>query len=182
MAETSHETNVSPLSFIDKNTFDVGMSFCLPLGDIETGEQYRHTRKLPTRETALRAEFGGGEPHDLYAEDRIVMVVGKMGSYVLVADLYRSETDELVPGDTKPPLMLTPEGLVVPEGLITWEERAEDLWKNMAEVALGYFSETEGAQTVDAALSERLEKKVPKPLKALEAVPPTEAEQNRYYG
>jgi hypothetical protein len=72
--------------------------------------------------------------------------------------------------------------LVVPEGLITWEERAEDLWKNMAEVALGYFSETEGAQTVDAALSERLEKKVPKPLKALEAVPPTEAEQNRYYG
>jgi hypothetical protein len=182
MPEIRHEPNVSPIGYIDEPTFKVGMSFCEPLDDIEIGKQYRHTRKLPTGEVLLRSAFDEGTPND-FAEDRLVMVIAKAGTYVTVADLHRDEDDgELIPGEPKPALRLTVEGLVIPEGLIDCEDRVVGLWADLGDIALGYLSETVGAKDGDMVLVERLKKKAPEPLKALEAVPPTVEEQNRYYG
>src|ERR1039457_2016410 len=140
MSETSYETNLSPVGFIDKTVFDAGMYFCEPLDDIVPGRQYRESRKLPDHERALRTMFDDSNPVELYAEDRIVIVDTVEGHRVSMSDVYRGEGDELVSGRPGPSLTMTPEGWFIPEGLVRDEERAKELFTDIAQIAIGYLS------------------------------------------
>ncbi len=181
MSETNQETNLSSVGFIDRKTFDTGMHFCEPLEVIVSGRQYRETRKLPARERELRAEFDDSDQNNLYAEDRIVVVDGVDGHNVSVSDLYQGADGELVSGKPRPPWIVTPEGWFIPEGLVQVEEKAKELLADMAQLVIGYLSETDNTSAGVTDLVERTEKK-PQQLKFLQATPPTEEEQNRYYG
>jgi hypothetical protein len=181
MSETNHDINISSVGYVDKKVFDVGAQFCEPLGDIVPGRQYRESRKLPAHERELRAMFDDSDPEELYAEDRIVIVDEVNGHSVYTSELYRGDGDELISGRPRPLQTVTPEGWFVPERLIRDEEKATGLFAEMGHLITGYLSPTEGTSVgvMDLVVRKKRKPEIPQVLKA---DPPTQEEQDRYYG